>query len=409
VVRTLATLVLALLPVASAAAPPLCSVTAAVEPDHALVDQQVLHRLTIETRRDVDRVRWTNQPSFSDARIERLPGSPEAGRREQGGFELVRREEHRALYPERAGRFEIGSGRLRCAAGDEVVEVPVPPVRLEVSELPREARPADFSGVIGSVAVFARVDRDTVRLGESVRLDVTLQGGGNLWDAADLLPETDQLGTTRIFRQRPELDLDRGRRLIARKRFHYDLVPRETGRIDVPPLRIVFFDPDRRTYETAASAPLSVRVLEAAPSAPEAGTERPAATGDAGHAPSADADSAPLPAVAIGAALFAAAAAAGAVLLRARGAKPKSVALDELRRALGERDATRAARLAQRALEAELGAASSPDEALARGDLGPRARALAALWSRIERARFDPTAELPPSRAVDEIGADSIS
>ena len=82
-----------------------------------------------------------------------------------------------------------------------------------------------------------------------------------------------------------------------------------------------------------------------------------------------------------------------------------SPSLAEVRQSLGARDGARAAALLREAVrqlvpDAEIG---SPDEILAKHALDSRARSLVELWARVERARFDPTSELPPAAAVDEL------
>ena len=409
--RRVVALLLVLAPGVAGALPPLCRVITSVEPSTAVVDQQVLHRLSIESRSDVDRIEWLTQPTFSNVRAERLPGLPETGKRSVDGIELRRREEHRALFPERPGTLTFGEASLRCFSAHEVTDVRVPPVTLRVAELPQAGRPESFTGVVGAVSIVSRVDRTRTELGGSVRLEVTIQGGGNVWDATDPLAQDIDLEGAGLFRHRPELELERGTGLIARRRFFYDIVPRRTGNLRIPALRMVYFDPDSARFAEAVSDPTDITVVDrpiapvaqgdaAAPDllADEAGPSAP-------RVESLGAGSNRVIPLLVGSVGLVAVAGIGIWFARSQLRSNASPSLAEVRQSLGARDGARAAALLREAVrqlvpDAEIG---SPDEILAKHALDSRARSLVELWARVERARFDPTSELPPAAAVDEL------
>ena len=412
--RRVAALLLILAPPVAGAAPPLCSVRTSVEPSTAVVDQQVLHRVSIESRSDVDRIEWLTQPTFSDVRAERLPGLPDTGRRSVDGVELRRREEHRALFPERPGALTLGEASLRCFSAHEVTDVHVPPVTLRVDELPQTGRPASFTGVVGAVSIVSRVDRNRTELGGSVRLEITIQGGANVWDATDPLADDIDLGGAGLFRHRPELDLDRGTSLIARRRFLYDVVPRRTGSLRIPSLRITYFDPDRARFAEAVTEPTDITVVDrsSAPldrsdaAAPDHRADEPGPLLQ-GVEPERASSKRVVPL--FGLVGLVAVAGIGIWFARSRLRSDASPPLLEVRRSLDARDGARAAALlreAVRRLVADAGI-GSPDEVLTRHALDSRARALVELWARVDRARFDPSAELPPAAAVDELDQES--
>ena len=255
-----------------------------------------------------------------------------------------------------------------------------------------------------------------------MRLEVTIQGGGNVWDAPDPLVEDIDLGGAGLFRHRPELDLERGTGLIARRRFRYDIVPRRTGSLRIPALRMAYFDLDSARFAEAVTDPTDITVVD-----------RSSARGDAA-APDLPADE-PEPSpqkvepeytdsnrvipLLVGLVGLVAVAGIGSWLSRSQLRSETSPPLAEVRRSLDVGDGARAAALLREAVHRLVPDAgiSSPDEILAKHTLdsrarvldsrarvlGSRARALVELWARVERARFDPTAELPPAAAVDEL------
>lgn len=389
------------------AAEPGCRAEARVEPAQAVAGQQVLYRVRVLRRDDVARVEWAEPPAFAHARAEVLPSEPGPDLREQGVLYHVH-EELRALFAERSGRLSLGGAVLRCvSAGGGEEDVHVAPVELDVRPLPDAGKPADFAGVVGPLFLHLIVTPDRVALGESVRIALMARGAGNLWlldppltDAA--LPGTD------VFARAPELALERGHGLFVRQHFVYDVVPRATGRLVIPPLRVDYFDPEAGVYRQAATQEVQVMVEERAAAA--ASSPR-VATDAARKQP--DGSSHALP-VAIAAACALAGAVAWWRLRRRRDDDPAARALADASRSRAAGDAAAELAAQSRALRAAL-ARHIPDalaldaEELAARAAQPAARDAAALLASLERARFRPGV-VPPAaaeieRAVRALGA----
>jgi hypothetical protein len=367
------------------------------------VGQQVLYRLRILTREDVSSVEWIEPPTFAGVRAERLPGRPNSGDVVRDGVSYRVREEHRALFGEAPGRVELAPAGLRCrlAAGGEF-RAAVPPVVLAVEALPPEGSPPGFSGLVGPLLLHTQVEPRSLRLGESVRLAVMLQGAGNLWDAPDPLAGR-EIPAAEIFSRRPTLRLEPGVRLVTRRHFAYDIVPREPGDLQVPAIRFDYFDPATGRYTEAASAPVTVpvgprtSVPDPTPAMPSANTGDPAARGRSG-------------ALWIGiAAIVTAGLGVGALALRFRRSRSQTSdpapLLAEARAARARGDAAGEAAALSRALREALAAripaarTLSPDELLARDALTAAQARGAELLARVDRGRFDPRAD--PMDAVD--------
>jgi hypothetical protein len=247
-------------PPSSAAEP--CVAQASVEPESAVVGQQVLYRLSILTLESVSSVEWVEPPTFSGFRSERLPGRPQGGDTVSDGVSYHVREEHRALFAEAPGSRTIAPSGLRChvASGDRAFATPVPPVTLSVRPLPAEGRPESFSGLVGPLVVRTVVEPRRVHLGESVRLAVMITGAGNLWDTPDPLAGH-AFDSAEVFARRPSLVLDPGTVLAVRQHFAYDIVPRVAGSLRLPPIRLEYFDPESGRYRTAETPETTVEVL----------------------------------------------------------------------------------------------------------------------------------------------------
>jgi hypothetical protein len=387
--------------------PPLCEATVALEPEQAHPGEQVRFRLRLLVRGDVGAAAWDEPPSFPGLRAERLAPRPAAAGVERDGAVYEIREEARALFADRPGRALIPPAQLVCRSRAGVSErVATPEVALLVLPFPEAERPADFGGLTGPLSVRRSVKPERVALGQSIRLGVTLQGAGNLWDASE--PQLASLAreAVEVFPRPSQVELDRGEELLVRRHFAFDLVPRREGVLRIPALAWRYFDPAAERYALAAAEPLEVVV---GPPAPAAGA--PAERGDlaprAIERPESPRAGWRAAALAAGAALLAALAAGAWRAQRRRRANAKRVAAALARadraRAAGDRDGELAglAHAVRAALATRIGAAAEgPPEAAPRAGLAPAAGAALELLAALERARFDPTAAAPERAAV---------
>jgi hypothetical protein len=378
----------------AAAAPPACLARASSVPPEGRPGQQLIWRLEILRRADVSAVEWLEPPGFPGFRAEWLPGQPELPGVIQDGVEYAARVEERALFPERAGEFLIAPKGLRCQLADgTAILAGIPATRIQVAPLPERGRPPDFGGLVGRLVVEAQAHPRRLALGASVRLEVTLHGDANLWDARDPLAGAAGLADVEVFPQRPRLELDHGAQLFVRRVFVYDLVPAREGRLEIPALRVPYFDPQAGGYAEARAPALLLTVLPR-PAAREGPTARADALEPASSRP---------PWLLPGAGtLLALALAGGLVLRRRRRARAAGIPAPPGATA-GADEPTRLARALRAALAPRLpGAlAATVEELRAAPGAGPAVeRALCALAS-LERSRFDPTSPPVPRAEVE--------
>jgi hypothetical protein len=386
VVRALAALGL-LVAAPAAAAPPLCRAEVSLEPNRAFVGEPVLHRIRIEQRPEVVDVRWETSLSFPAFRAERILG-PDGPRAAAGGTRVS--EERRVLFPARAGRLALPEARLACESAGRVETAEVPAAEVIAEEPPTEGRPPGWEGLIGPVALSVHATPDHVALGGSVSLAVTVEGSTNVWAAPVAFGFAPDVAE--VFERPAELSRDMGRSLGLRWYRSFDVVPRRAGVLEIPELRVAWFDPDARGWGESRARALRIEVSERAAAAPAA-------------APRDEPTPAPAPRsgpLALAAAALALGAAAGVgvglrLRRRPRGAPAGPVAsADEraaaraaLERALARGDGAGAASAAARALRLALEPALPGARSLAAEELAARATdPLAAQLARLERARF---------------------
>jgi len=248
------------------AAPP-CIARVTLSSTRAHVGEQIEHRLRLLRRTDVSATAWLEAPGFRGFRVEMLPGGFEGARETVGGRHYVVYQERRALFALEAGRLEITPAQIECrlhavgAFRGESVAVAVPGVAIDVTALPDP--PAGFAGVVGPLAADLQVEPSAVALGGSVRVVAMLVGEGNLWDAEPPFAATGPPGGAEIFSEPPRLDLAPGPRLLLRRTFVYDVVPRRPGPLVLGPWIVPYFDLASGRYLEARSAARTVQVADA--------------------------------------------------------------------------------------------------------------------------------------------------
>lgn len=242
-------------------APP-CLVEVSTSPERPWTGQQVLYRVRVLRRWNVRWVKFLEPIAFADVRSEWLPGRAEDTKIKYAGESYLVREEHRALFPARAGRIVLPSFPLECQlTKDRVRPLEIPSVTLDVRALPEAGRHDDFQGLIGPLRAQLTANTEEVRIGESVRVSLLVGGATNLWRVRPPFP-SDQIDGAQMFRDRPELETEAGKRLYLRRYFRFDLVPHKTGALEIPSLSIPYFDPRSERYKVAHTAPVVIAVHE---------------------------------------------------------------------------------------------------------------------------------------------------
>jgi hypothetical protein len=133
---------------------------------------------------------------------------------------------------------------------------------LQVLPLPKDGRPADFSGLVGRYAVNAELSDTQLALGDSATLTLTVQGEGNVRDLA--LPAISS-PDFKIYDDSPTVEVgDNNGRILSQKVFKRAIVPQRSGEIIIPAMIIAYFDPELRRYEHMSTLPFKLAVAPGA-------------------------------------------------------------------------------------------------------------------------------------------------
>lgn len=203
-----------------------------------------------------------------------------------------------ALFPTRTGTLELAPMQftvdlvkiLRGGASNDPFapffspfrqrsedrEVEAPAVSIDVRPLPAGAPPS-FTGAVGGFEVSTQTEDLRVEAGEAVRIQVAIQGDGNV--ALLEAPELQAPAGVDAYDPREDREAFRGSEpLRGVKTFTYTFVPQGGGTFTVPAAPFSYFDPARGRYVTVQTEPVEVAVsgdaLADAP--PEQGPDGPA-------------------------------------------------------------------------------------------------------------------------------------
>ncbi len=258
-------------------AAPAAMVVASVDRPHALVNQQIT--LTVRFLYSQDARLVGNQqyeaPDLTGFLTENLP-PVRNGTTMIDGRPYAYSEIKTALFAIQPGRLVIapatvhaqvlrpesdpfGSGFFgSLLTAPQTVALHSDPVVVRV-DAPPAGKPADFTGVVGRLSAKAAADRTAVKAGEAVTLTVTVSGEGNMKSIPE--PPKPNLSSARFFDTESSAQTTTvGDRVGGSKTFRTVLVPRVSGDMTIPSFRFPYFDPARRAYALAQTAPITLHV-----------------------------------------------------------------------------------------------------------------------------------------------------
>ena len=135
-----------------------------------------------------------------------------------------------------------------------------PKIDLTVKPLPKQSDQNTFSNLVGDFSISTALEKNTLEVGDSTTLTITITGHGNIWDAVE--PEFPEIPQVKIYNDKPveNKTIDEGR-MGGKIVFKQALVPLEAGTFSVPSIKISYFDPEhgRYKYGTTKSYSLTVK------------------------------------------------------------------------------------------------------------------------------------------------------
>ena len=207
-----------------------------------------------------------NQKSFS---VEMLNGRP---------YKTVTWSQY-VMFPQQSGKLEIPSITFNGIVvqqnrnidpfeaffngGSGYIEVKkqikAPGITIDVDPLP--ARPANFSGGVGSFNISAQIDQTEVKANDPVKLRVIVSGLGNM----KLLKQPD-VKFPKDFDKYDAKVTDKSKLttngLEGSVIYDFLAVPRHAGKFEIPPIEYVYYDIHERKYKTLTTEGFTLNVAK---------------------------------------------------------------------------------------------------------------------------------------------------
>ena len=176
----------------------------------------------------------------------------------------------RALFPLTPGRYEIGAARLNYTlpqsasffSREENFSLRSEQTAVIAVDVPSAGRPADWLGAVGVWRASTRIDVAPARAGDPLVLTMRIEGTGNV----TLLPRPKlAIEWAGIVPANERVRLDSTPAVMrGYKEFDWLVTPNVGGVRRVPSMRVAFFNPYARRYESSATEPFDVRVAPGA-------------------------------------------------------------------------------------------------------------------------------------------------
>ena len=150
--------------------------------------------------------------------------------------------------------FNGGSGYIEVKK-----QIKAPGITIDVDPLP--ARPANFSGGVGSFNISAQIDQTEVKANDPVKLRVIVSGLGNM-----KLLKQPEVKFPKDFDKYDAKVTDKSKLttngLEGSVIYDFLAVPRHAGKFEIPPIEYVYYDINERKYKTVTTEGFTLNVAK---------------------------------------------------------------------------------------------------------------------------------------------------
>ena len=175
----------------------------------------------------------------------------------------------RALFPLKAGKLTVTPLKAEVTTMQSLFsprasdQTQSNALEIDVRSLPSDGKPPNFPSTnVGHFEVKAAVDRTHVAAGDAVTLKITVTGAGNVHGAriSKLFDKGDGPDGWRAYEPTTKETIDRGTVVQGSKVITYLMTPQRGGRLTIPGVELLYFDPTTARYEVSRTGPLEVEV-----------------------------------------------------------------------------------------------------------------------------------------------------
>lgn len=210
------------------------------------------------------RARVIKQPAFTGCSVTEIPYDEQNTKETLGGkpyiVNIIRKVQ---LQPLQAGSLRLDSAIVENEVGFIVPQeqggrktytatIGNTPTSIAVTPLPKQNKPADFTGITGHFTITAQAKDNNIPAQENNSLLITLTGKGDITEIKP--PVVSWPDGTDHFEAATEDNIDKSVFPIQGSRtFAYHFVALHEGNITIPPVRFSYFDVERERYETLST------------------------------------------------------------------------------------------------------------------------------------------------------------
>ncbi len=165
---------------------------------------------------------------------------------------------------DRRGFFGDPFGDFFGGRQTQPVDITTEPLTLDIQSIPEQGRPAAFSGAVGNFNMDVNIKPAELEVGEPITVTILLSGTGNMDTLSPpAYHDTDLFKAYEI--RRIESD-SQGANGTGRKIFEQVVIPKSDAITSLPELKLSFFDPNVRRYETIQKGPFPLTVRKSSKS-----------------------------------------------------------------------------------------------------------------------------------------------
>jgi len=145
----------------------------------------------------------------------------------------------------------------------KTVEIPLTSnsLTLNVKPLPTTNKPAEFSGAVGDFDFSSSVDKTSLKTNEALNLKFTVSGTGNV----ELVDQIHVKFPPDFEVYDPKITKDistAGNKVSGKKSFEYLIIPRTPGDFTIDPVKFVYYDLAKNSYQTITSPAYQISVAK---------------------------------------------------------------------------------------------------------------------------------------------------
>jgi len=180
------------------------------------------------------------------------------------------------LYPQKTGKLEINPIKLdlniNYPTGDfDFFGQPEYSVArreivsnikyIQVNALPEKGKPDNFTGAVGKFEFNVNIEKNELKSGESLQLDLIVSGNGNL--KLFEIPKPNLPSNFEIYEPKHKEFINENMKGISGKIMDsYTVIPQDKGNFKLKPQQFSFFDVQSKTYKTISSESIDLNVLQ---------------------------------------------------------------------------------------------------------------------------------------------------